>query len=100
MKTDGTIRGIVRNDSDEPVEDVNVVIVTGPSHPDVAPITSSDGTFDFGNLRPGNYIIKAFSPGVDSELISVRVNARKVSFVEIWLEMGVVDEGNNVIDEL
>lgn len=99
MKSNGTIRGIVRNDNAEPVEDINLIIVTGPSHPDVAPLTSSDGTFDFGGLPVGNYIIKAFSSWVESEFISVRVNAKKVSFVEIWLEMGMVDE-DTVINEL
>jgi len=99
MKTYGIIRGIVRNDFDEPVEDISVVIVTGPSHPDVAPITSADGTFDFGQLSPGNYILRAHGDKVESELVSVRVNAKKVAFVEIWLETGLVND-NDVVHEI
>jgi carboxypeptidase family protein len=99
MKPYGTIRGIVKDDFDEPVEDINVVIITGPSHPDVAPTTSSDGTFDFGNLQPGNYIIQAYGNNVESDPIPVRVNSRKVAFVEIWVETGTVED-DNVVNEL
>jgi hypothetical protein len=74
--------------------------VTGPTHSDIAALTASDGSFGFSNLRPGNYVIKAYSSEVVSDDLPVRVLARKTSFVEIWLDTNVVDKENNVVDEI
>jgi hypothetical protein len=100
MKLTGAIRGLIRNADDVPIEDVNIVIVTGPTHQDIAALTGADGVFGFSSLRPGNYVIKAYSIDVESDDIPVRVLPRKIAFVEVWLETDMVDEQDNVVDEM
>jgi hypothetical protein len=96
MKRTGTLRGIVKNADDVPLEEVSVIIVNGPSHADIAALTDVNGTFEFGSVQAGNYTIKASGSHTESDLISVRVVAKKIAFVEIWLENSseglVVDE--------
>jgi len=96
----GTIKGLVRDADDVPIENVNITILTGPTHQDIAPLTGADGAFGFGNLQPGNYVIKAFGSEVESEDIPVRVLPKKTAFVEIWLEADIVDEQDSVVDEM
>lgn len=100
MKLTGAIRGLIRNANDVPIEEVNIIIVTGSTHQDIAALTGADGFFGFSNLRPGNYVIKACSIDVESDNIPVRVLPKKIAFVEIWLETDMVDEQDNVIDEI
>lgn len=100
MKTTGAIKGLVRNADDVPMEDVSITIVTGPTHPDIAALTGTDGDFYFNSLRPGNYVIKAYGSKVQSDDIPVRVLPRKVALVKIWLEPDLVDEEDNVVDEI
>lgn len=100
MRHIGAIKGLVRDADDVPIEDVNITILTGPAHQDIAALTSADGTFGLGNLHPGNYVIKAYGSDLESDDIPVRVLPRKTAFVEIWLETDVVDEEDNVVDEM
>lgn len=100
MKLAGAIKGLVRDADDVPMEDVNIVIVTGPTHQDIAALTGADGSFGFSSLQPGNYVIKAYGSDVESDDIPVRVFTKKIAFVEIWLETDIVDEQDNVIDEI
>ncbi|WP_375438385.1 carboxypeptidase-like regulatory domain-containing protein [uncultured Hymenobacter sp.] len=81
----GSITGIIRNTNHAPIENVNVLIVSGPAHTDIAAITGADGRFSFNSLRPGNYLLKAYGQ-VESDEIPVPVLANKTPFVEIWLE--------------
>lgn len=94
----GAIVGIVRDTNNIPLEDVNLVIVAGPSHPDIAAITDSYGMFGFDNLRPGNYILKAFGR-VESDDIPVRLIRNKTPFVEIWLDNTSMSHGGDMVDE-
>jgi hypothetical protein len=87
----GTIRGIVRDADNLPREDVNVIILDGLEHPDLSAVTDEEGRFDLGGLQPGRYVIKAFAGNTESEDISIRVLSRKAAFVEIWLEMDIID---------
>lgn len=100
MELAGAIKGLVRNANDIPIEDVNIVIVTGSTHQDIAALTGADGAFGFSSLQPGNYVIKAFGSEMESEDIPVRVLPKKTAFVEIWLEADIVDEQDNVVDEM
>ncbi len=107
LKFMSSIKGIIRNTYDVPLKDVNVMIVKGPPHSDIVAVTGDNGTFEFGNLRPGNYVMKAYGE-TESDDIPVRVLFGKKAFVEIWLEEtdttdlrdGEVNEENNVIDEI
>lgn len=104
MQSSGTIRGIIRDADDFPMEEVQVMIVSGPAHADISAITGADGTFDMGSLRPGRYIIKAYASQAQSEDVPVRVYARKAAFVEMWLDEGEldspIDESSDVVDEM
>jgi len=80
----GSISGIIRNVDDAPLENVNVLIVSGPSHNDIAAITGADGRFKLTNLQPGNYVLKAYGQ-VESKEIPVQVLPQQIPFVEIQL---------------
>lgn len=89
----GSIQGRVTDADEQPMEDVTVMIVTGPTHQDIAALTGSDGMFSFSSLKPGNYVLRAQSDSASIDSIDVRVRARRVAFVEITLDPGdVVDE--------
>lgn len=89
----GSIQGRVTDADQQPMEEVTVMIVTGPTHQDLAALTGSDGTFSFSSLKPGNYVLRAQSDSASIDSIDVRVRARRVAFVEITLDPGdVVDE--------
>ena len=92
MKRTGAIKGLVRDANNVPMEEVSIVIVTGPTHPDMAALTGTDGSFGFSGLRPGSYVIKAYGSEVESDELPVRVLPRKIAFVEIWLETDIIDE--------
>jgi len=100
MRRTGAIKGLVRDADNIPIEEVSIVIVTGPTHPDIAALTGTDGTFGFSGLQPGSYVIKAYGSEVESDELPVRVLPRKIALVEIWLETDVVDEQDNVVDEM
>ena len=93
-----TIKGIVKDQNDVPLEGLNIIIISGPTHPDIVALTDNDGTFVFSDLKPGNYTIKAYGR-TESDDIPVRVLAKKTAFVEIWMETGEVEDKGNVIDE-
>lgn len=80
----GYITGIVRNSANAPLADVNMIIVSGPPHPDIVAITDARGRFSFEHLRPGRYVLKAYGP-LESDDIPVLVQANQPPFVEIWL---------------
>lgn len=100
MKLAGRIKGLIRDADDIPIEDVNIVILDGPPHPDIAAITGADGAFGFSGLQPGNYVIKAYGSDLESDDIPVIVLPRKIAFVEVWLEIDMVDEADSVVDEM
>ncbi len=99
MKLTGAMKGLIRDADNVPIEDVNIVIVAGPTHQDIAALTGADGVFGFSSLRPGNYVIKAYGIDVESDDIPVRILPRKIAFVEVWLEGDMADEADNVVDE-
>lgn len=82
--TMGYITGIVRDTTNAPLEDVNMLIVSGPPHPDIVAVTDTEGRFGFENLRPGRYVLKAYGR-LESDEIPVQVRANQPPFVEIWL---------------
>ncbi|MBF2027367.1 MAG: carboxypeptidase regulatory-like domain-containing protein [Oscillatoriales cyanobacterium C42_A2020_001] len=100
MKSTGSIEGIIRDTAQSPLAEVNVMIVSGLTHADIAAITDTTGTFGFGNLRPGFYSLKAFGNAVESDRISVQVLPGKVAFVEIILETDSACCEDQVVDEI
>ena len=102
MTRTGSIKGVVRDVDNRPIGEVAVMIVSGPSHSDIAALTSPDGSFAFSQLRPGRYAIQARGEQAESDPIQLSVRAAKVAFVEIWLDADVVDDldGSDVEDRL
>jgi hypothetical protein len=104
MAGTGSIKGVVRDAGNRPIGEVAVMIVSGPSHSDIAALTSPDGSFAFSQLRPGRYAIQARGDRAASEPIPLNVRAAKVAFVQIWLDADVVDDrqgsDEDSVDEL
>ena len=80
----GSINGIIRDANNTPLENVNVLIVSGPSHHDIAAVTGIDGQFSLGSLQPGNYVLKAFGQ-MERDEVPVQVLPDQTPFVEIRL---------------
>lgn len=95
----GSIKGIVRDQNNTPMQGLNIIIVSGPTHPDIVAITDIHGKFTFTDLRPGNYAVKAYGV-TESDDIPVQVIKEKTAFVEIWMETGGIKDTGNVIDEV
>lgn len=101
----GRIRGVVKSDNFQPVVEAQVVIVKGPPRsdvPDLAALTGSDGRFAFGDLPPGDYVLKVYARQGESEAIEAPVLPGKTAFVEVWLESAepIPEEESHVVDEL
>jgi hypothetical protein len=102
MRGLGSINGVVKDSNHRPLADVNVVIETGPTHPDLAALTGPDGVFSFGSLRPGNYVLRAFGGAITGDAIEVPVFGGKTAFVEISVKSDVIDDtddNGDIIDE-
>lgn len=100
MKSTGSIEGIIRDGHHAPLAEVNVVIVSGSTHADIAAITGADGTFGFSNLRPGFYSLKAFGVTAESDRVAVQVFPGKTAFVEIILGSDSAPCEDQVVDEI
>lgn len=88
MSSTGSIKGVVRNARSTPLPNANVMIVWGPSHPDVVATTDDEGVFLLGGLRPGNYTLKVHGARTRSADLVVRVLAGKTAMLEVWLDEG------------
>jgi len=60
----GTIRGyVVQNSDGTPVADATITIVSGPGPaPDLAPLTNAEGSFSFGGLPGGQWLLRTIGP--------------------------------------
>lgn len=92
MGRTGSIKGVVRDTHNRPLEDAAVMIVQGPTHNDLAALTGADGSFAFPGLRPGRYTIQARAAMRSSNRIPLTVRSAKVVFVEVWLEEDLIEE--------
>lgn len=83
----GKISGRVTRAGGGPLADLNVFVISGPSHPDISAVTAPDGTFALGALEPGRYVLSA------GERVDVEVLPGKTAFVEVTLTAGAQDAG-------
>ncbi len=95
----GSIKGIVKDANDYPLEGASCMIVGGPTHLDISALTDENGRFGFGDLRSGHYKIKIYG-NTESDIIPVRVFDNKTVVVRIWMDTDAVDDESNVIDEI
>ncbi len=81
-QTTGSIQGVVKDEAGAPVPGV-LVSISGPQMPLGRTATSrADGVFQFLNLIPGNYHLKAELQGMGSFAQEVVVSLAKVT--EVW----------------
>jgi len=74
------IEGSVMDAAGRPAEGATVAIVEGTaSFPDMAAVTNADGTFRFGHLSNGEYVVKAF--GADGRQGTAKAVVRDSSCV-------------------
>jgi protocatechuate 3,4-dioxygenase beta subunit len=72
--TRASIAGRVTTTTGQPIGDAVVMITAGPSHPDIAALTSENGEFRMDDLLPGLYTItvNTASHGVRTGQLQVR----------------------------
>ncbi len=84
----GNLCGYVVRGS-RPVADVTITVLEGPgSHPDLAPITDSDGWFCLDNLRRGRWRLRAHAPDAATADATAQVWDDSLSEVTIHLPNG------------
>jgi Carboxypeptidase regulatory-like domain len=95
MKANGRIDGIVRNEYERPLADCSVVILSGPTHNDISPVSDSLGKFSLSDLIPGNYTLQVYSSFSNTDRIGVQVRQNRISKVEVWFETGKANNNQN-----
>lgn len=82
----GSISGRVLGSGGVPVPGATVAVVSGSQpHRDIAAVTSADGTFRLGGMRPGEYRVEARARG-SVRSADVVVSAGASADVEIRLD--------------
>jgi hypothetical protein len=78
----GSINGLVKDNKNKPMKDVVIVIANttavGPIK-EIAPMTNAKGEFSLSDLPPGEYTLRANSPGYAPKDKKVIVEATKTS---------------------
>ena len=82
-QTTGSVQGVVKDDNGAPIPGVTISIVGDQMPLGRTTTTRSDGVFQFFNLVPGNYRLKAELAGMGSFQQDVVVSLAKVT--EVWL---------------
>ena len=81
-QTTGSVQGVVKDDNGAPIPGVTISIVGDQMPLGRTTTTRSDGVFQFFNLVPGNYRLKAELAGMGSFQQDVVVSLAKVT--EVW----------------
>ncbi|MFO7663140.1 MAG: carboxypeptidase-like regulatory domain-containing protein [Chloroflexota bacterium] len=82
----GGVAGIVYDSTNRPLAEAVVMIVDGPTHPDIAALTGDDGSYDYNELLPGRYQIAANALDHGSQTQTVEVAAGTVTKVDFLLD--------------
>jgi iron complex outermembrane receptor protein len=61
-----SLKGIVIDPDDQPLPGAEVILSPAGSHQTQTIITGTDGRFEFQDLNPGNYVIYANAPGLQT----------------------------------
>lgn len=96
----GLLVGVVRTTDKQPIPDARVLVVSGPTHPDIAALTNENGRFRLGGLEPGRYRIEVDAEGFLPVQGGVRVLTQGARFYRIALEPIVVDDDLTPVPEL
>jgi iron complex outermembrane receptor protein len=84
----GPLTGTVKTNTGQPAPGAEVTIVELRRSSQ----TDSEGTFTFGDVPPGRYILEATSPRYGSALVQVVVQSGSPTAIEIRLELSVHHE--------
>jgi protocatechuate 3,4-dioxygenase beta subunit len=90
----GTLAGTVQTTEGQPIPDARVLVVWGPTHPDLAALTNESGRFQLGSLDPGRYVIEIDAEGYLATRGRVRVLPGSTRVYRIVLEDEAVPEIN------
>ena len=88
----GVIVGRVVTVDEQPIEDAAVMVVSGPTHPDVAALSDERGAFRLGDLVPGRYVIEVDAEGYVSRRGRVPVRSERATHIHIVLQDEYVPE--------
>lgn len=77
-----------------------MLVVSGPSHHDIAALTNAKGRFRMGGLEPGKYRIEVIADGYLPVRGSVRVLAEGTRLYRIALEAIDLDDDGASVPEL
>lgn len=96
----GLLVGVVRTTDRQPIPDARVLVVSGPTHHDIAALTSENGRFRLGGLEPGKYRIEVNADGFLPVQGGVRVLTKGARFYRIALEAIDLDDDGASVPEL
>ena len=88
----GTLKGkVIDKNSGEPLPFANVVLFQG-SQQISGGTTNFDGEYTIKPINPGTYDVKCFFVGYkDRQITGVKINANKITFLDLDLSTGSVD---------
>jgi Fe(3+) dicitrate transport protein len=81
QNSNGRISGTVTSESDEPISNVNIVIM----EMNKGAVTNENGNFTIKNVQPGKHVIKASSLGYIAQSKEISVNANETANVSFRL---------------
>jgi len=85
----GRIEGKTLDEMRNPLPEVVIVIAATTatdSYPEIAPVSNEEGKFNFPDLPPGRYTLRASVKGYKSETQPVDVQAGKTAQVEFVMK--------------
>lgn len=98
--TTGSVAGVVVDVNGRPVMDAQVIIATGPAHPDIAAVTDRRGRFLLAGLSSGRYIVQAGAIGWQAREVGVTIPPGGQVRIEIRLNRRDPGPAPDGIEEL
>src|SRR5512142_3382372 len=89
----GSISGVIKDQSAAPLPGVPVKLLNAATHAHKTALSDANGTFQFVQLEPGNWLVSAEAPGFKRVTIpAVIVQVDQVTDIEITMRVGDVSE--------
>jgi protocatechuate 3,4-dioxygenase beta subunit len=81
----GGVAGMVYDSTGRPLAEAVVMIVDGPTHPDIAALTGDDGSYYYDDLLPGRYQVAANALDRGAQTKTAEVTAGSVTKLDFTL---------------
>ena len=81
----GAIDGVVLGAGARPLAEATIIVVSGPTHPDLASLSAADGSFSVEGLPPGSYVLRVAAEGLEPVEREVQVRAGERSRADVTL---------------